>query len=108
MATKAYFKTRLRSKGQITVPGKIRELLKADEGDDLLFRVDEQGQIVVERGQTIPADQAWFWTERWQQMEREVDEDFREGRFVEFDNMEEVIAYLHQAAGEEINADDQA
>jgi len=29
---------------------------------------------------TILLDQAWFWTERWQQMEREVDEDIRTDR----------------------------
>ncbi|GAB4578990.1 MAG: AbrB/MazE/SpoVT family DNA-binding domain-containing protein [Anaerolineales bacterium] len=106
MATKDYFKTRLRSKGQITIPGKIRELLNVDEGDDLLFRVNEQGQVVIERGQIISADQAWFWTERWQKMEQEVDEDFREGHFVEFSSVEEAIAYLHQGSGEDTNAND--
>ena len=91
-----YFKTRMRSKGQITVPGKIRDLLNAAEGDDLAFHVTEQGQIVIERLETIPADQAWFWTERWQQMEWEVDEDFQAGRVEQFDNVDDLITWLDQ------------
>jgi len=30
----------------------------------------------------IPSDQAWFWTERWQRMEREADADVAAGRVV--------------------------
>jgi hypothetical protein len=30
----------------------------------------------------IPSDQAWFWTERWQRMEREADADIAPGRVV--------------------------
>jgi len=43
----------------------------------------------------IPRDQRWFWTERWQQMEREVQEDFDGGRYYEFDNVENLIKFLH-------------
>ena len=74
-----YFKTRVRPKGQITLPGEIRELLDLKEGDDLAFSVNEQGQVVVNRLDVIPPDQAWFWSERWQTMEREVDEHVRRG-----------------------------
>jgi hypothetical protein len=28
----------------------------------------------------VPADQRWFWTERWQQREREVDDHVAAGR----------------------------
>lgn len=43
----------------------------------------------------IPRAQRWFWTERWQQMEREVQEDFDRGRYYEFDNVENLIKFLH-------------
>ncbi len=105
MTAQAYFKTRLRSKGQITVPIKIRELLKAIEGDELIFRLNEQNQVVLECVPTIDLDQAWFWTERWQQMEREADEDLRAGCVVHFPNVEEAIAYLDQEEEEETEAD---
>ncbi len=43
---KTIYKTRLRTKGQITVPQEIRNLLVAEEGDDLLFYTDEAGRVV--------------------------------------------------------------
>lgn len=43
----------------------------------------------------IPRDQRWFWTERWQQMEREVQEDYDNGRYYEFDNVEDLIKFLN-------------
>ena len=114
MTVQSFYKTRLRSKGQITVPGEIRELLKAKEGDDLLFSIDEQGRVVISRGQIIPPDQAWFWKERWQRMEREAQADIDAGRVYEFPNGEAAVRFLHDAAetderetGEE-DADDPA
>jgi AbrB family looped-hinge helix DNA binding protein len=97
MEKDTYYKTRLRSKGQITVPPEIREKLGVREGDDLAFYTNELGQVVVDRLQVIPPDQAWFWTERWQNMEREVDEDIAAGRNLEFDTVEQAIDYLHKA-----------
>jgi antitoxin MazE len=89
-----YYKTRIRSKGQITLPGEIRKLLNLNEGDDLAFLVNEQGQVIVNRLDFIPPDQAWFWTERWQKMEREVEDDIAAGRIKSFDSMDDFIAYL--------------
>jgi AbrB family looped-hinge helix DNA binding protein len=89
-----YYKTRVRTKGQITLPGEIRKLLNLNEGDDLAFSVNEQGQVVINRLDVIPPDQAWFWTERWQKMEREVEEDIAAGRIKSFDSVDDLIAYL--------------
>ncbi len=38
--------------------------------------------------------QAWFWTERWQRMEREADEEYATGRYRTHDSTEEFIAEL--------------
>lgn len=94
----AYYKTRLRPKGQITLPGEIRKLLELNEGDDLTFSINEQGQVVINRLEVIPPDQAWFWTERWQKMEREVEEDIAAGRLHSYDSMEEAITALEERA----------
>jgi AbrB family looped-hinge helix DNA binding protein len=104
MEKENYYKTRLRAKGQITLPTEIREKLGIREGDDVAFYTNEKGQVVVDRLQVIPPDQAWFWTERWQKMEREVDEDIAAGRILEFDSVEQAIKYLNNAA-EEYEAD---
>ncbi len=91
-----YYKTRLRPKGQITLPSKIRNLLKLNAGDDLAFSVDEQGKVNLSRLEVIPPDQAWFWTERWQKMEREVEEDIAAGRTETFDSVDDFINYLDE------------
>lgn len=39
-------------------------------------------------------EQSWFWSERWQQMEREADEDIRAGRVKRADNLEDLFTEL--------------
>jgi antitoxin MazE len=90
----AYYRTRLRARGQITLPSEVRELLKVDVGDDVVFCVDEEGRVVIERARLIPPDQAWFWTERWQQMERQAQADIDSGRVDRFVDVDEAIADL--------------
>ncbi len=96
--TRAYYKTRLRGRGQITLPPQIRERLQIREGDDVLFRLNEQGQVVVEQVRMIDPEQAWFWTEKWQKMEAESRQDYENGNYVEFDEVEKAINYLHEYA----------
>ncbi|MBE9569018.1 MAG: AbrB/MazE/SpoVT family DNA-binding domain-containing protein [Proteobacteria bacterium] len=105
MASVDFYKSRLRTKGQVTLPSEVRKLLSANEGDDLIFRIDENGQVIVERALTIPADQAWFWSERWQRMEREAQADIDSGRVHRYPNVDEAIAGLEKIdnAGDRIN-----
>jgi AbrB family looped-hinge helix DNA binding protein len=93
---KGFYKTRLRNKGQITVPAEIRSALGAKEGDDLVFYTDEEGQVLVSRAQIIPPDQAWFWSERWQRLEQAAQADLDAGRVVEFSSVSEALAALDQ------------
>ncbi|MCJ7533907.1 MAG: type II toxin-antitoxin system PrlF family antitoxin [Anaerolineales bacterium] len=97
MASVDYFKSRLRTKGQVTLPGEVRKLLSVDEGDDLIFRIEENGQVVVEKAITIPADQAWFWTERWQRMEMEAQADIDSGRVHRYSDVDEALEKLDDA-----------
>lgn len=46
-------------------------------------------------------DQAWFWTPRWQQMEREADEAYAAGRYKTFDDVESFLADLEAGVDEE-------
>ena len=68
----------VRAKGQVTLPREIREALHVNEGDDIRFEVTDEG--VLMRGMTsVPTDQAWFWTARWQKGEREASEQLERG-----------------------------
>jgi len=39
-------------------------------------------------------DQPWFWTDEWQKRYRESKGDLSEGRFLDFDDVEDVLAEL--------------
>ncbi|MGI9004484.1 MAG: hypothetical protein ACR2GH_23010 [Pseudonocardia sp.] len=45
----------------------------------------------------IPAGQAWFWSERWQQLERAADADIVAGRVVVTDGPDEFLEELDAA-----------
>jgi AbrB family looped-hinge helix DNA binding protein len=85
------YRSRLRSKGQVTLPSEVRDILDLEEGDDLVFYVNEDGQVILDRGKLIPPEQAWFWTERWQQMEREAQADIDAGRVRSYKNVDEAL-----------------
>ncbi len=96
--SKPFYKTRLRGRGQITLPPEIRKKLKVGEGDDVLFFVNEKGQIVIDQVRVIDPEQAWFWSEHWQKATKESMDDFENGNFVEFEDMDKAIKYLHEYA----------
>jgi AbrB family looped-hinge helix DNA binding protein len=100
---KIIYKSRLRNKGQITVPQEIRTFLGIEEGDDLLFYTDNAGRVLVSRAQIIDPGQAWFWSDRWQRMEQEAQTDLEAGRIVEYTSIAEALVAL-----DEIPADNDA
>lgn len=91
-----YYRTRLRSKGQITLPKGVRDLLNLVDGDNLIIAVNDDGQIIVQRQQVIPPGQVWFWNERWQRMEREAQEDIEGGRVRRYADADEAIDALQE------------
>lgn len=42
----------------------------------------------------VDASQMWFWTNKWQFLEHEVDEDLQHGRYEDFESMEDFINAL--------------
>lgn len=69
----------VRSRGQITLPLKVRQALHVEEGDDVAF-VIEDGQVVIRGLKSIPAEQEWFWTNAWQAGEREASEQLADNK----------------------------
>ncbi|MGI8944883.1 MAG: AbrB/MazE/SpoVT family DNA-binding domain-containing protein [Thermoleophilaceae bacterium] len=93
------------SRGSITLPVDIRRRYRLDEPGaqvEVIGRPDG----VIELHPVLPhsADQGWFWTERWQAMEREVEEDIAAGRVETFNSAEEFVGELDR----EIAAADEA
>ena len=64
--------TKIRNKGQITLPADVRKLANLEDGDIVEVEVSTEGDIVLRPRRLIPTAQAWFWTESWQEGEREA------------------------------------
>jgi len=46
----------------------------------------------------IDKEQAWFWTKRWQEGEKQADEDIKAGRVYDLADVESGITFLHERA----------
>ena len=85
--------TRIRGKGQVTLPESVRRAAKLQEGDYL--EVSTRGnEIVMRPKKLVNADQAWFWTDGWQAGEREASEDIAAGRTTRSPNAKEFVKDL--------------
>jgi AbrB family looped-hinge helix DNA binding protein len=81
---------KLRARGQVTLPGFVREKLHLEEGSLVLLKVVDETVVLVPQA-TVDKDQSWFWRERWQKLEAEAEEDIRRGRVRSFDSVEELF-----------------
>ena len=87
--------TKVTRNGQITLPAAIRREAKVEEGDLLAVRF-EQDRIVLIPQKLIEKSQAYFWSESWQNAEREAERDSAEGRVEAYETVEDLIAALGQ------------
>ena len=88
----------VRKKAQVTLPQSVRQELGIEEGDFLDIQV-RSGEIVLKVKKLVDKEQAWFWTNRWQQGEKEAEEDIRAGRVHNFPVTNEAVAFLHKRVG---------
>lgn len=85
----------VQSRGTIALPPDLRRRLHLDEpGAQVQIVEREDGVVELLPVLPVPADQRWFWSERWQAMEREADEDIEAGRVVTFEGVDELLDYL--------------
>lgn len=88
----------IQGRGVVTLPAGFRRRHKLDEpGAQLQIVEREDGTIELIPHSAIPADQRWFWSPEWQQMEREADEDIAAGR-VTASTEDEFLDWLNDAA----------
>lgn len=85
---------RVRKNYQITLPNQIRKKFNISEGD--YITINEEGEkIVIRPARIIDSDQEYFYTKEWQEKEIQADRDIAEGRYKEFDNIENLIKDLN-------------
>jgi len=87
----------VQSRGTVALPADLRRRLHLDGPDSQIRLVEhEDGHVELVPVIAVPADQAWFWTDRWQKMEREADADIAAGRATIVEGGDELIAHLDQ------------
>ncbi|HVX19842.1 MAG TPA: AbrB/MazE/SpoVT family DNA-binding domain-containing protein [Acidimicrobiales bacterium] len=98
---RSHFVTLSASRGSITLPADVRSRHHLDE-PGAQVEVVEREDGVIELHPQLPhrADQAWFWTERWQAMEREAEDDVAAGRVETFESADDFLGDLEREAGE--------
>lgn len=91
----------IQGRGVLTLPAELRRRYHLDEpGAQVSLVETEDGHIELIPLVAIPADQQWFWTERWQKMEREVDDAVAAGETEVFDDAESFLANLDELTTE--------
>jgi AbrB family looped-hinge helix DNA binding protein len=85
----------IQQRGLIALPADLRRRLDLDH-PGAQVEIVERPDGVIELRPTIavPAGQAWFWTERWRRMEREVDAHVDQGKTTTHDTAEALFADL--------------
>lgn len=91
----------VQSRGNVTLPPELRRRYHLDEpGAQVEIIEREDGVFELRPTVPVPADQAWFWTERWQEREREVDEHVVAGRMTVHDDVDDFMAHLDKLDAE--------
>ncbi|MQA24565.1 MAG: AbrB/MazE/SpoVT family DNA-binding domain-containing protein [Micromonosporaceae bacterium] len=83
----------IRTKGVVTIPQDIRHQVDLNEGDEVIFTV-EDGKVVLTPAAVVPRDQTWFWTPDWQAKETEAEADIATSRVTRHETDEEFLASL--------------
>lgn len=83
----------------IALPAELRQRLHLDEpGAQLEITERPDGVLELRAALPVPADQAWFWAEQWQQREREVDEHVNAGRLTVHESTDDFLANVDELA----------
>jgi AbrB family looped-hinge helix DNA binding protein len=85
--------TQLRSRSQVTLPNEIIKKMRLREGDTLDIILEDE-KIIIKPVLVIDRSQSWFWSKKWQQMEKESDEDIKLGKVQKAKNLKELILKL--------------
>ncbi|MCJ7514203.1 MAG: AbrB/MazE/SpoVT family DNA-binding domain-containing protein [Anaerolineales bacterium] len=85
--------TKVTRNGQITLPAAVRRAVGIEEGDLVAVTIEGDTITLVPK-KLVDKSQAYFWSDAWQQAEREASEDITQGRVRSFNDVEALIAAL--------------
>ena len=89
----------VQKRGTVALPPDLRRRYRLDQpGAQVELLERDDGVIEMRPKVAVPADQAWFWTKRWQDLEREADRAIAAGDVVRSDSVDEFLAELDSDA----------
>lgn len=82
-------------RGVLSLPADLRKRRHLDEPGAQVHLIErDDGVIELHPKLPIDASQAWFWTERWQTLERQADADVANGRTAQFESADAFLTEL--------------
>jgi AbrB family looped-hinge helix DNA binding protein len=87
----------VQARGVVALPAEIRRRLHLDEaGAQVEITERDDGVLELRPVLPVPSDQRWFWAERWQRREQEVDDHVAAGQVTVHDDGDALLAHLDQ------------
>ena len=91
----------IQSRGLLALPRALRARHGLDKPGSQVEVVErDDGVIELHPHVPVPAGQAWFWSDRWQEMEREVDRHVERGEVETLDSSDDLLAALEHVESE--------
>lgn len=87
----------VQSRGTVALPPQLRRRLHLDQpGAQVEITEREDGVLELRAALPAPADQAWFWTQRWQQREHAVDSHVAAGEVTVHESTQAFLEHLDE------------
>ncbi len=91
----------VQSRGVIALPAEIRRRMHLDEaGAQIELTERPDGVLELRPSLPVPAEQRWFWAQRWQERERAVDAHVTAGEVTVHGDADAFLAHLDALADE--------
>jgi bifunctional DNA-binding transcriptional regulator/antitoxin component of YhaV-PrlF toxin-antitoxin module len=85
----------VQSRGTVALPSGLRRKYALDKpGAQVEITEREDGVLEIRPLVAVPATQAWFWTEDWQNREREVDAHLAGGEVTVHEDVDAFLGHL--------------
>lgn len=95
----------VQSRGVIALPAEVRRRMHLDEaGAQLELTERPDGVFELRPSLPVPAEQRWFWTQRWQERERAVDAHVAAGEVTVHEDTDAFLDHLDTLADEPSDA----
>ena len=85
----------VQGRGTVAIPVDLRKRYHLDRpGAQVEITEREDGVLELRPTLAVPATEAWFWDERWQTGEREVDAHVTAGQVARHETADDFLAHL--------------